>query len=140
MKWSFALLIFFSISANSQTFTVCTDKTGKRHITNLSEQTLNSDCTNRRDLHSYIFKTDYVRMSEALYREDILLQKIEFDKKRAGELLNSGIQAVKDVVDITFDSDKALDSLYEKQQRNQKKIPFKTHLQSEGFDRLLELQ
>ena len=79
-------------------------------------------------------------MSEALYREDILLQKIEFDKKRAGELLNSGIQAVKDVVDITFDSDKALDSLYEKQQRNQKKIPFKTHLQSEGFDRLLELQ
>jgi len=39
-----------------------------------------------------------------------------------------------------LDHDKALDELHNRQQQRRDDVPFRTHLQTEGFQRLLELQ
>jgi hypothetical protein len=97
----------------------------------------------RDDIHDVIFRNQIRTMQEALsHRERLRAGRASDGNSHSytaqDRNINSGRVRARTVE--MLDADRALDKLYEDQQQRRETLPFKTHLQSEGFERLLDLQ
>lgn len=133
MRILLLLLAIFPLPAQALEFHVCIDSQGRRHITNHPE-ILDRNCRPANNYQFLIFQQQY--------REMVREQQHWPGEQPApqpgvkSETKNPGMQH-KGISDL-FDADKALDNLHEQQQERRKSIPFRTHLQSEGFEHLLD--
>ena len=128
------LFIFsiFSLPAQALEFHVCIDSQGRRHITNHPE-ILDRNCRPANNYQFLIFQQQYREMVRE--QQQWPSEQPAPPPGAKPETKNSATQ-YKGISDL-FDADKALDNLHEQQQERRKSIPFRTHLQSEGFERLL---
>jgi hypothetical protein len=113
-------------------FHVCTDANGIRHISNHAEF-FNQDCTIRKDIYLQVLRQQHAELQDRY----MLAESGNTDTTGAA----SGIrQQITDRMTGLLDHDKALEELHNRQQHHRDDVPFRTHLQTEGFQRLLELQ
>lgn len=129
-----AIVIFlYTAPVVAVEFQVCTSMDGKRHFTNVPAIYMDK-CELTHDYHHVIFQHQYSRT-----RQD-LLTPIPLISQQGVDAIFSGAEEIKTKLINLLDADQALESLHDKQQSSRGKLPFKTHLQTEGFQRLLNMQ
>jgi hypothetical protein len=112
-------------------FYVCTDANGIRHISNHAEF-FNKDCTIRDDVYLQVIRKQHANLQSRYTQTEMPLETIQPDTR--------GKNKITERMTELLDHDKALDEMLERQQQRRSDVPFRTHLQTEGFQRLLELQ
>lgn len=112
-------------------FHVCTDANGVRHISNHAEF-FNKDCTIRDDVYLQVLRKQHADLQTRFTQTEIPLETLQSDANAKSKITERMTELL--------DHDKALDEMLERQQQRRGDVPFRTHLQTEGFQRLLELQ
>ena len=130
------LLLLISFAAQAQQFTVCRTADGKAHFSNLPRSGLDSYCHTRFNYHEQLIRAQYGEM----------LQDFRDNARNGREQASLTSQEQGTAGDIwrdlhdNLDADQALENLYQIQQQNRDRVPVKTHLQSEKFQQLLDMQ
>lgn len=112
-------------------FHVCTDTNGVRHISNHAEF-FKPDCSIRDDVYLQVLRKQHANLHSRYTQTEIPLETSQTDTRAKSKMTER--------VTELLDHDKALDEMPERQQQRRGDVPFRTHLQTEGFQRLLELQ
>lgn len=133
MKSLLATAIFASttVPVYALEFHVCTDANGVRHISNHAEF-FNKDCTIRDDVYLQVLRKQHADLQTRFTQTEIPLETLQSDANAKSKITERMTELL--------DHDKALDEMLERQQQRRGDVPFRTHLQTEGFQRLLELQ
>ena len=112
-------------------FHVCTDANGVRHISNQAKF-FNPDCSIRKDIYLQLFRMQHAEMRSSHLQSG----EINVTENTGTKISDKITERTKELLD----HDRALDELHERQQDRRDDVPFRSHLQTEGFQRLLELQ
>lgn len=133
MKYLLATAIFASttVPVYALEFHVCTDVNGVRHISNQAEF-FNKDCSIRDDIYLQVLRKQHADLQSRYAQSEIPLETSQTDARANSKITERMTELL--------DHDKALDEMHERQQQRRSDVPFRTHLQTEGFQRLLELQ
>jgi len=112
-------------------FHVCTDTNGVRHISNQAEF-FNPDCSIREDIYLQVLRKQHA---------DLQSRHLQAMEINVTDDPGPGItDKITGRINELLNHDKALDELQSRQQQRRDDVPFRTHLQTESFQRLLELQ
>jgi len=112
-------------------FHVCTDANGVRHISNQAEF-FKPDCSIREDIYLQVLRKQHADLQS----RHLQAMEISVTDDPGSKIIDKITGRINDLLD----HDKALDELHSRQQQRRDDLPFRTHLQTEGFQRLLELQ
>ncbi len=126
-----AFLFFATDTLYALEFHVCTDANGVRHISNHAEF-FNKDCTIRDDVYLQVLRKQHADLQTRFKQPEIPLETTQTDNRTKSKITERMTELL--------DHDKALEEMHERQQQLRGDVPFRSHLQTEGFQRLLELQ
>ncbi|GJM06068.1 MAG: hypothetical protein DHS20C09_20640 [marine bacterium B5-7] len=119
------LFIVLSVLFSSQSYAVefyqCIDQKGHKHFTNLSADSLDSNCQPKTDRYSYLLGQDYSNLEHKLENYTQIFETQELEREQTGDSAITSKSFIDPVKDL-FDSDKALEQLLEASNKREKNM------------------